>query len=213
MPKMHAPAMPALLERLETWLRRHRPEYFAWLRPGVPERELMAFERELGRNLPSGLRALYRWHDGQDPKCALAFQHDKLFMPLEDLRSAKAALDYLQAGGEFPEPNWWSGAWLPFLDNGHGDHLCADLDGAFAGKPGQVVSFYHDLECRSIEFPSLERWLEAFVIGIDAGLWEEDGPRFHPLDAERERVLRVRLTPHYPLERAAGGFSRVMHGW
>lgn len=213
MPKKFAPAMPALLERLELWLRLHRPEYYDWLRPGVSDRELMAFERDLGRNLPAGLRALYRWHDGQDPDCALAFQGDKMFMPLQDVRAARAALGQLLDAGEFPEPNWWSRAWLPFLDNGTGDHLCVDLDGAFAGPPGQVVSFYPDHDCRDVEFPCLEKWAETFVAGVEAGLWEEDGTQFQPLDAREVRTLREQIVPDYPRQRAAGGYRQVVHGW
>jgi cell wall assembly regulator SMI1 len=213
LPKKFAPAMPALLERLELWLRINRPDYFDWLRPGVPERELMALERELGRNLPAGLRALYRWHDGQDPDSPLAFQHDKMFMPLEAVRAARAALGELLSAGEFPEANWWSRAWLPILDNGSGDHLCVDLDGGFAGVPGQVVAFYHDRECRDIEFPSLEAWLEEFVVGVESKLWEESGTTFQPADGRPVRALRARLTPGYPREQVAGLPMQLACGW
>jgi cell wall assembly regulator SMI1 len=205
--------MPALLDRLERWLRLHRLEYYDRLRPGIPERELMAFERELGRNLPAGLRALYRWHDGQDSDCALAFQADKMFMPFQDVRAAWAALSQLQRAGEFPESNWWSEAWLPFLDNGNGDHLCVDLDGAFAGQPGQLVSFFHDGECRDVEFPSLEKWAETFVAGVEGGLWEGVGTRFQPLDGWAIRALQARTVPGYPRVHTTGDHKQVVHGW
>jgi cell wall assembly regulator SMI1 len=173
---------------------------------------LTAFERDFGYNLPAGLRALYRWHDGQDPECEAAFQHDKRFMPLEDVRAVKQALGELLDTGEFPETNWWSKAWLPFLDNGQGDHLCVDFEGSFSGTPGQVVLFYHDSECRNIVAPSLEKWLEPFVIGVEQGFWEPDGLSFESVDSEQVFALRTRFAPGYPRERAAGN-GLLVRGW
>jgi cell wall assembly regulator SMI1 len=173
----------------------------------------MSFERELGYNLPAGLRALYRWHDGQDPECPGAFQNDKKLMALEDVRAARLALRQLRDAGEFPEANWWSDAWLPFLDNGHGDHLCVDLDGMFSGIPGQVVLFYHDWDCRNIDAPSLEKWLEPFVIGVEQGLWQDDGVAFEPVDCEQVGSLRARFAPGYPREKTAGCRVVSVHGW
>jgi cell wall assembly regulator SMI1 len=212
MPKTFAPAVPALLQRLDQWLRLRRPVYFESLRPGVPERELTLFERDLGYNLPAGLRALYRWHDGQEPECAAAFQDDKRFMSLEDVRAARRALCQLLGSGEFPEKDWWSNAWFPFLDNGRGDHLCVDLAGTLAGTPGQLVLFYHDSECRNIEAPSLEKWLEPFVIGVEHGLWQEDGMAFEPVDRHQVHALSTRFAPGYPRERAAGN-GLLVRGW
>jgi cell wall assembly regulator SMI1 len=212
MSRIFPPSMPALLDRLDRWLRRNRPAYYSRLRPGASERDLMKFERNLGRNLPAGLRALYRWHDGQEAGCSSAFQYQQMFMPLADVRRASVALNQLYFDGEFSEMNWWSTAWLPFLDNGSGDHLCVDLDGAFAGHPGQVVSFYHDWDRRNIEYPSLEKWLQVFVTGTEADMWEENDGAFQPLDADQMRGVRSRLTPGYPRERVAGG-TLVMRGW
>jgi cell wall assembly regulator SMI1/CheY-like chemotaxis protein len=201
--------MPEFLDRLDRWMRLHRLAYYDALRPGVPERELTTLERDLGRNLPAGFRALYRWHDGQDPGCPLAFQYNQLFMPLRQVRVVWAALGQLLDEGEFPEANWWSKAWLPFLGSEEGNHLCVDLDGAFGGVPGQVLSFYHDWECRNVEYPSLEKWMEAFVPGVEAGLWERGGDEFKPRELERVKELRSRVAPGYPREQAAGGHGPV----
>jgi cell wall assembly regulator SMI1 len=206
--------MPALLERLEQWLRQHRPAYFDWLRPGVAERDLTGLERDLGRNLPAGFRELYRWHDGQEPECTLGFQYNQMFMTLRDVQLACSALRQLLDGGEFLEANWWSRSWVPFLDNGDGDHLCVDLDGSFGGVPGQVLAFYHDWECRNIEYPSLEKWAAAFVQGVEAGLWGEEGGEFKPRDPDKVREIRARVAMGYPKECAAGGGAGpVVHGW
>ena len=213
MKKGTPPTMPVLLERLEQWLRLYRADYYDHLQPGLTERELRSLERDLGRNLPAGFRELYRWHNGQDPDCTLPFQYNQMFMPLESVQVAWAALGQLLDGGEFPEVNWWSKAWLPFLDSGNGDHLCVDLDGAFAGVPGQVLSFYHDWECRNIEYPSMDKWMEAFVPGIEGGLWGEEEDGFKPRDVEQVKTLRSRVAMGYPKQCAAGGHGPVVRGW
>jgi cell wall assembly regulator SMI1 len=205
--------MPALLERLERWLRLYRADYYDYLRPGVPERELTALERDLGRNLPAGFRELYRWHDGQEPDCTLPFQYKQMFMPMSQVQLVWAAIGQLLDGGEFPETNWWSKSWLPFLGSEAGDHLCVDLDGAFNGMPGQVLLFYHDMECRNIEYPSMEKWMEAFVPSVEAGMWEEDGGEFKPREVQQVRTIRLRAAPGYPKECAAGGHGPAVHGW
>jgi cell wall assembly regulator SMI1 len=173
----------------------------------------MAFERELGYNLPAGLRALYRWHDGQDPECDAGFQYDKKLMSLQDVRDVRRALCQLLEAGEFPEAHWWSKAWLPILDNGRGDHLCVDFEGTFSGIPGQVVLFYHDSDCRTIVAPSLEKWLEPFVLGVEQQLWHENDGAFQPVDREQVRSLRAQFAPGYPREKAAGYGGVVVHGW
>jgi cell wall assembly regulator SMI1 len=213
MAKKSGPAMPALLERLERWLRLYRAEYYEWLRPGVPERELMTLERDLGRNLPAGFRELYRWRDGQDPECTLAFQYNQMFMPLKQVQQVWVAISQLQDGGEFPETNWWSKSWLPFLGTEDGDHLCVDLDGAFGGMAGQVLMFHHDFESRNIEYPSMEKWMEAFVPSVEAGMWDAEENEFKPREAEPVRMLRLRAAPGYPKECSAGGQGPAVHGW
>jgi len=213
MAKQPAPTMPALLERLDRWLRLYRADYYEWLRPGVPERELSSLERDLGRNLPAGFRELYRWHDGQDPECNLPLYYNQMFMPLHQVQMVWAALGQLLDSGEFPEANWWSKSWLPFLDSGDGDHLCVDLDGAFGGVPGQVLMFYHDWEGRNIEFPGMDKWMEAFVPTIEAGMWGEEEDQFKPREVEKVREFRSRVAPGYPKECAAGGYGPAVRGW
>jgi cell wall assembly regulator SMI1 len=213
MPKIVSPSMPVLVDHLERWLAENRPVYHSGLRPGASEKRLMALERDLGRNLPAGLRALYRWHDGQSPDCPLALQHDWTFMPLDDVCVARAALAQLADEGEFPESNWWSSSWVPFLDNGRGDHLCVDLDGTFDGPQGQVVHFHHDHESRDAEFPGLESWLAAFMESLDAGLWAEQGSAFEPLDEKEVRVIQHRVAYGYPRTNVAGGRKLTVFGW
>jgi SMI1 / KNR4 family (SUKH-1) len=56
---------PALVVRLETWLREQRPDLLAGFNPGASDEALRSLEEQLGRSLPAAFQALYRWRDGQ----------------------------------------------------------------------------------------------------------------------------------------------------
>ena len=56
-------------------------------------------------------------------------------------------------------------------------------------------------------------WLEAFVLGLDGGLWGEEEDGFKPRDAEQVRAIRSRVALGYPKECAAGGHGPPVHGW
>ncbi|EMI56764.1 hypothetical protein RSSM_01804 [Rhodopirellula sallentina SM41] len=47
-----------------------------------------------------------------------------------------------------PAEGWpsehWQAAWLPFLDNGGGDHLCYVVSDGHGFTPGQVIWFDHE---------------------------------------------------------------------
>src|SRR5262249_52769273 len=59
------PDLPALLGRLDAWLRQHRPRYYEGLRPGASADDLAALEQALGAPLAPELRTWLGWHDGQ----------------------------------------------------------------------------------------------------------------------------------------------------
>jgi cell wall assembly regulator SMI1 len=42
------------------------------------------------------------------------------------------------------KPVWWNVHWIPIVSSGSGHLFCVDLDPAPAGKPGQVILFFHD---------------------------------------------------------------------
>ena len=48
--------MSESVSRLDSWLFRHRPTYYARLLPGLSDGEWSAFESRLGLRLPNGLR-------------------------------------------------------------------------------------------------------------------------------------------------------------
>src|SRR5947208_15922985 len=117
--------MNELIGQLDAHLARCRPDYYKRLQPGVDEVALDAFQAQLTSELPSEFRHLYKWRNGQNPACTANLTDNWMFTPLEDVISTKEMLDGM-IGTDFEEPNWWSRGWVPFLNNGGGDHLCLD---------------------------------------------------------------------------------------
>ena len=91
-----------------------------------------------------------------------------MFSSLEDIAHHKELLDDL-IGSDFEDPRWWRRSWVPFLENGAGDHLCVDLAAEDGGTPGQVLMCYHDWERRPVRSPSLEAWLADLVASMESG--------------------------------------------
>jgi hypothetical protein len=72
------------------------------------------------------------------------------------------------------------------------------------GVEGQVLNFWHDWESRSIEYPSLEKWLEVFVDSLEAGMWQEVGGDLHPIDEDKWDTFVGERNPGYPITQNAG---------
>jgi cell wall assembly regulator SMI1 len=118
--------MEALIGRLDCWLAKNRPDYYVHLQPGATDAQLDAFEVQFSLKLPAAFRQLYRWRNGQDGMRSESLQQNFLFSSLEDISRTKELMDGM-IGYDFEDPRWWRCGWVPFLDNGAGDHLCLDL--------------------------------------------------------------------------------------
>jgi len=161
----------ALIERLNHWLEKNRPDYYAHLMPGVTDARLDAFEAQFSLKLPAAFRQLYRWHNGHDQLRSESLVQNLMFSSLGDIARVKELMDDM-IGSDFDEPRWWRRSWVPFLENGAGDHLCVDLAAEDGGTPGQVLMFYHDCDDRPIRSTSLEAWLADLVTSMESGSLE-----------------------------------------
>ena len=182
------------LERLDAWLRKHRAAYYRTLEPGASREAIGEFEARLGERLPETLAALFAWKGGGNER----FQENYRLMTLADADDAHRALTELQASGEFDPPSHWGAQWIPFLDNGGGDHVCVDLGGAFGGAPGQVLEFWHADGDRNVTYPSLDAWLEVFVTTLEQGAWKRDASGFFEGDEKLVAAARAAIAPGYP---------------
>ena len=57
--------MDDLIQRLDSWLRQNRPEFYQQLLPGLSDEELANFEKTLGVELPDDFKLLYQWKNGE----------------------------------------------------------------------------------------------------------------------------------------------------
>jgi cell wall assembly regulator SMI1 len=157
-----------LIGRLDRWLAANRPDYYAHLLPGATDAQLDAFEAQFSLKLPDAFRRLYRWRNGHDQFRSESLVQNLMFSSLEDIARQKELLDGM-IGADFEDPWWWRRSWVPFLENGAGDHLCVDLVAEGRGIPGQVIMFYHDWERRPVRALSLEAWLTDLVSSMESG--------------------------------------------
>lgn len=74
--------MQDLIRRADAWLKANRPDYYAILRPGADDAALDVYEARFGLMLPTALKELDRWRDGQNLKPSLALVHGHMFVPL-----------------------------------------------------------------------------------------------------------------------------------
>lgn len=156
------------IEQIDAWLRRHRSNYYATLQPGVSERDLVAFEHEFGVVLPSAVRALYTWRNGQADECYDNLVDNWMFPSLQSSADHKRTLDEM-IGYDFETHAWWRREWVPFLDNGGGNCLCVDLTKSGAG---QVIVFWHDDADRPVESASTADWLRDLSKSMESGAYE-----------------------------------------
>lgn len=161
--------------RIDAWLSEHRPAYHAGLNPGVNDATLDAFEARFNVVLTDAFRRLYRWRNGHSDDVAPSLVLNLQFPPLETVAATKDMLDGM-IGGDFPETEFWDRAWVPFLENGGGDHLAFVADGSAQG--GAVIMFYHDDPYRGERASSLANWLEALAASMEDGSYEADGETF-----------------------------------
>lgn len=127
-----------------------------------------AFEARFSLRLPDSFRSFYRWRDGQESGCYESLQDNRMFSSLGEIAESKDLLDGM-IGSDFEDPRWWRRGWIPFLDNGGGDHLCLDVVAEDGGTPGQLVPFWHDWEDRSVKFFSFEDWLRQLADSMESG--------------------------------------------
>jgi cell wall assembly regulator SMI1 len=161
-----------LLQRLEHWLAKHRPNFLKGLRPGANEVELHQLGAQLGLTVPDDLRTLLAWHNGQAEGFAGCFEENWLLMSADRILAAKHELDAGAAGNG--AGNGWKPEWIPFLEDDSGDCLC--LDTTQAGAPVRAFWLQSE-EAAAVVSPSLAAWVADFVTAVEAGKYHEEPER------------------------------------
>ncbi|MBV0916844.1 SMI1/KNR4 family protein [Mycobacteroides chelonae] len=173
--------MNPLIVRLEAALAAVHPEFLAAQMPGASDEQVDRLEALAGKPIPATLRDLLTWRNGVKKGGVLvSFAGPWSFMSVEAIIEAVDMLrDLLRCEEGWEEQTWWGHGWIPFLEDGFGDHLCVDLDGGgnlvddgepFIGMADQIIQFDHAAELRVIKAPSFDVWLTAFVEAVEEGI-------------------------------------------
>ncbi len=160
--------LPAVLARLEAWLKVHRPAFLGTLKPGAGAAALEKLAGGLGCPLPTELTAWLTWHDGQDEDTPAAFvgafsliDHEEI---LDEARDRRAGTG---------EP--WDAGWIPLLDDFNGSLIC--LDTTRPGTP--VIEVWRGNAGPIDAAPSLGAWVRGLLADFEAGRYVEDPERGH----------------------------------
>lgn len=152
--------MKTEINKLDNYLREKRPEYYSMLQSPLTEKEISELESKYKINLPSDLKELYLWKNGQNQENYEAFVNNSMFEPLEDVLAGTTELTEM-IGYDFEIENWWNKNWLPIFSNGGGGYICYDLKGVFTEQKGQLIEYWNTYNDRVVIAPNLVDFLNS----------------------------------------------------
>jgi len=155
--------MEDLINKLDNQLSVLRPDYYKTLNGPLNNSEIELLEEKYKIQIPSNLKKLYKWKNGQNQNCYEAFVNNAMFMSLEDVLEAAEEFTSM-IGSDFEIENWWNENWLPIFHNGGGSYICYDLGGIFTGKKGQMIEYWNKDNDRNIIAGNLEDFINQIII-------------------------------------------------
>lgn len=150
--------------RIESGLKSERSDYFKKLQNGVTDADLDAFSTRFGLELPEGFRALYKWRNGQSPKCYESLIGNRMFLSLEEISETKAELDSSIDPDNDDDVPPWNLQFIPFLSDGGGNYTVVDLS---PEGQGCLRNYYHDDDSRPVKNPNIEHWIRQLADTMD----------------------------------------------
>jgi cell wall assembly regulator SMI1 len=173
------------LADLDVWMAGHLPEVAADLNPGATDAQLDRLSAKIGAPLPDDFRALYKWHNGQKgdkvyvgPWYGLTFL--SLDRVLEQWKTWVKVIDHSLDPQSMNESSisvkpgvvkrrYANKLWIPFADDGGGNHLGVDLDPGANGIRGQVINFGRDEDRKRAIAPNVTAFVQWLVGQLQAG--------------------------------------------
>ncbi len=201
-----------LIQRFDALLQEKWSSFYKTLLPGLSSEDIKSLESTLGVELPEEFKLFYQWKNGHPNSDYKNLWYNRNLMNVEESLRTWTDMNELLELGEFEEPNWWNPRWIPFAENGGGDHYVLDLAGSFGGKPGQVIEFWHNDSDRDIYFDSFSNWLETIVLAIERGYqnlsgnYRGEGTEAFNLAKEDDRIFEqayADINPGFPLRHTA----------
>jgi cell wall assembly regulator SMI1 len=167
-----------IIKKLDEHLATLRPEFYLKLNEPLDDSQLDKLEDYYKLEIPTDLRALYKWKNGQDMKCFESFINNSIFTPLNQALYDASELNSM-IGFDFEIENWWNEKWIPIFQNGGGDSICYDLGGTFTGQQGQLIEFWHADNDRNVIAPTLEAFLNKLTYYYDTKSKSDFDKYFH----------------------------------
>ncbi len=158
------PPLPDFLQRLVGWLKAHRPEYLAAMKPGASAEHLDALEAELGFALHPDLRAWWGFRDGANT--FHAFHRDGQLTSTHYARQSNTSA--LACERTNLEPDRWVQLTVGCDLN---DVLFVDHAGLFEGTAGQIVRVDSYARSLTVEAPSLSAWITGLLAMYETTSW------------------------------------------
>jgi len=168
-------------ERIEKHLVKQGARLDDILLPGATESQIDWAESMLEIKLPDDFLEFYKIHNGQiantqgiiDGEELLSLEHIVAEWKLwQGVTLNGAFANALANADEGVQEDWFNLSWVPFTNDGSGNHLCLDMAPAPRGYWGQIIRIWHDDAGRFREAPSFTTWLTNFVHYMDGGLFE-----------------------------------------
>jgi cell wall assembly regulator SMI1 len=156
--------VPALLKRLDAWLKKNRKRYHKALLAGADERQLGDLSKALGKPVPDDLAAWLRWHNGQDEDVIGAFVESFNLMSADEIAAAVK---------ERKGTPGWDPAFIPILDDYQDDLVVLD-----ASKPELPVrEVWRGRDDKPEVATSMRGWVAHLLAEFEAGKYHEDSER------------------------------------
>ena len=156
--------MNTSLAQFEAWLSSQRPAFLQQLNPAASSDELDSLQQILPCSIPGEFCDYLSWRDGQ-PIDSETLYNNKRLMSLRRILSATEILNSCTSAGEFPSDNWWLNTWLPFAEDGGGNHIVLDC------KTGLVHEFWKSDADRPVVSDSFGHWLDGLLKMFTGSEW------------------------------------------
>lgn len=146
--------MTKYLEQLGELIKEKNPKLHNSLEPGVPDLYMEAEFGPLYDALPTDLKALWNWHNGQGENHTADFnpKNYEKFLSVDDSVETIETLNDSTEIGVLSQNNWQED-WVPFTEDRKGNHLCV------ATQTGEVVYFDRNETLTGVRWTSVTEWL------------------------------------------------------
>jgi cell wall assembly regulator SMI1 len=164
--------------KLEAWIKTNVPDLKKSLKKGASDKQIAKLEKRLGVELPEEYKTFLQLCNGQKAEAEAGFYDGELLSAENVVIQWDVWRDLLEGGdfeGTTSEPqkgirnDWWNPKWIPITYDGNGNHLCIDLEPARGGRPGQIITMWHDSAERELMYASFTDWLEHILTGVESG--------------------------------------------